>query len=398
MKSTSEDIRKRTGLCIVLPVIASLAFFAGLSGCSSPSGGDGGDGDGDGDGTPDTRTWQVVGTAGFNISVIDFPDIGFGSSDTPYVAFYDGSNIKVTVMKFDGTNWVKVGDSFPSTNDLPRGIDLEFDSNKVPYVVYSRLSASNSLLALMKFNGTAWEQVGQDGFTSGNAYGPRLAFDKSDNPYVVFEDATTTPLYKASVMKYDSTSWILVGAAGISQGEALNPDIVVDSSNVPYIAYGDNGNSGKETVMKYNGTTWIAVGPAGFSADTAEDTDLEIDGNGILHVVYTASAEYPYHPATVMKFNGTDWVAVGTDVAIIAHESTIAFDSSNTPYVAYTTGKASAKRFNGTDWVAAGNLAFTTNDVEMIRLAINSKDVPYVVFKDFYTESSSWKATVMVLK
>ena len=79
--------------------------------------------------------------------------------------------------------------------------------------------------------------------------------------------------------------------------------IAIDSSGTPYVVYQDSGHSNKATVMKYNGSSWVNVGSAGFSADGVEYTSIAIDSSGKPYVVY-----YDWDnsgKATVMKYNGT---------------------------------------------------------------------------------------------
>ncbi len=96
-----------------------------------------------------------------------------------------------------------------------------------------------------------------------------LAFSPSGQPYVAYQDAVNS--CQCTVMKFDGTNWVDVGNAGFSAGTADWTSLAfspVDSQ--PYVAYwrlwiAFNGNA---TVMKFNGTNWVYVGAAGFSADT----------------------------------------------------------------------------------------------------------------------------------
>ncbi len=65
--------------------------------------------------------------------------------------------------------------------------------------------------------------------------------------------------YKATVMKFNGTTWALVGTAGFSADAADYISLALDSSNVPYAAYMDYGNGYKATVMKYQALTPIEL-------------------------------------------------------------------------------------------------------------------------------------------
>ena len=73
--------------------------------------------------------------------------------------------------------------------------------------------------SVMKFDGTNWVNVGNEGFSDGAQY-LSLAISPSDNePYVSFEE--TGLLYEnASVMKFNGTNWVYVGNEGFSLGVA----------------------------------------------------------------------------------------------------------------------------------------------------------------------------------
>ena len=195
--------------------------------------------------------WVNVGNAGFSTESPWCVDLVFSPSGEPYVAYVDaGPPYKATVMKFDGTNWVNVGNAQFSAGEVYI-ISLAFSPSGEPYVAYSYVYAAYSNKAtVMKFNGTSWVYIGSEGFSAGPADYPSLAFSPSGQPYVSYVDWANSK--KATVMKFDGTNWVNVGSAGFSAGQAELTSLAFSPSGQPYVAYEDWENSKKVTVMYYN--------------------------------------------------------------------------------------------------------------------------------------------------
>jgi hypothetical protein len=67
------------------------------------------------------------------------------------------------------------------------------------------------------------------------------------------------------------------------------------------VAYEDGGDSLRATVMKFDGTNWVNVGNAGFSAGIVENTSLALSPSGQPFVAYTDNVNSG--KATVMKYD-----------------------------------------------------------------------------------------------
>lgn len=76
------------------------------------------------------------------------------------------------------------------------------------------------------------------------------------------------------------------------------------------MAYKDYGTGGKATLMKYNGSNWVSVGLPGFSSASVNYTSLALDSNGSLYVAYMDNGS-PYK-ATVMNFIPSDLEGTST--------------------------------------------------------------------------------------
>ena len=179
-------------------------------------------------------------------------------------------------MTYDGTNWVNVGNAGFSTS-VANFTSLVFSpSDSQPYVAFQDWQTSSGSATVMKFDGINWVNVGNDRFSAGQAAFISLAFSPSGQPYVGFIDSHTNPPYKATVMKFDGANWVNVGNEGFSAGYVGSTSLAFSQSGQPYIAYEDGGNSGKATVMKFDGTNWVDLGNEGFSDSTAYSTCLAI--------------------------------------------------------------------------------------------------------------------------
>ena len=99
----------------------------------------------------------------------------------------------------------------------------------------------------MKFNGTAWLNVGSADFSAGPSGDISIVFDNG-TPYVAYSDGANG--YKTSLMSFNGTDWAYVGLAGFSAGSASFTSLAFDNG-IPYVAYKDNTNSDKVSVMRF---------------------------------------------------------------------------------------------------------------------------------------------------
>jgi hypothetical protein len=103
----------------------------------------------------------------------------------------------------------------------------------------------------------------------------------------------------------------------------------------------------------------------------------------------------------VMKYSGGSWGVVGTAgfSAFGVDYTSLAIDSSGTPYVAYldegTDCRATVRKYSGGSWRVVGTAGFSAGEVYYNSLAINSSGTPYLAYEDC---ENSGKATVMCFK
>jgi hypothetical protein len=233
--------------------------------------------------------------------------LALDSANRAYVAYSDGTDSgKIKVMKLVNLPhapsiyfWEQVGTGAVSP-DAASATSLALDSSDTPYVTYTDWGNSGKA-SVMRFNGTNWVQVGPAGFSADVAYLTRLAFESGIRPYVAYEDAAND--YKVSVMRFDGKNWEQVGVPGFSSsvlGEGEEVSLALDRSGRPYVAYTDNAADHKASVMRFNGTSWEQVGAVGFSASSAWFTSLALDRSGTPFVAYSDGANG--EKASVMKF------------------------------------------------------------------------------------------------
>jgi hypothetical protein len=275
------------------------------------------------------NTWVSVG-ANLNIGYVYNTTMDFDSTNTPYVVYRDGATIKANVKRFDGVNWVSVGNQ-----DFTPGpvsfTSIKIGPDNLPYVAFRDVNQNYSA-SVMKFDGNNWVYVGTPGFSpqapASGAGRTKLAIDKTGTVYVAFLDLSNN--WRASVMKYNGTSWVFVGNPNISGGGADSPSLVIDSYGTPIIAYTD----GNAQVKRFNGVSWISVGMSAFCA--ADRPALAIDKHDRLYLAYTNNGM-----ESVMKYNGSAWVQAGNAAfspSVVVFSPSIAADTSGNLFVAFTDG------------------------------------------------------------
>jgi hypothetical protein len=238
--------------------------------------------------------------------------------------------------------------------------------------------------------------LGETGVINNYRSEPIIATDSQGIPYMAYVDPANN---KINVLKYNGTSWDLVGDSGCnSTVDAAFLDFAIDGNDVPYISFSqkvDFSTFGKTFVMKYESNQWSYVGNSnGFSAGAATYTKLLLVNN----IPYVSYHEYinPVYKISVQKYNTSNstWEYVGGQGLSDNNTGTyMAFnkDSQNNLYIVYddidssdSSRKATAKKFNDTNssWELVGDRQFTPSNVRFLNLDFDSADTPYISFED----------------
>ncbi|EKD46754.1 MAG: hypothetical protein ACD_67C00079G0001 [uncultured bacterium] len=286
----------------------------------------------------DGTSWVSVGVQGFSADTANFIRLAFNPlTNEPYVAYRNGSSWKLTVQKFNGSSWEYVGVADFSPDDADY-ISLAFNpGNNQPYVAFRDATNSLSKLTVMTFNGSSWVTVGNAQFSTDSITYTALAFKSSTNePYVAFSENG-----KLSIMKFNNSNWEYVGTSEMytldNFAGSNNLDLSFNPiSNEPYVVYADYTSS-KSLVKKFNGSSWISVG----------DNFLSIGEGFGFSIKFKPSSNEPYvayfddaysNKANIRKFNGTSWIDAGSNAfspGTVSYTSLAFNPSTNKPYVAF---------------------------------------------------------------
>lgn len=203
---------------------------------------------------------------------------------------------------------------------------------------------ANDHYVLGKYSNGKWEHI-ETPFWIGNRTLAGLysfALDNNETPYLFFNDALNGN--KATVKKFDGTTWLTVGNGALSTtAPFMFMEMAIGNDNLPVVIYAE-GNTIQ--VKKFNGTDWITLPDSGMQG--ARKAVLKIDSNNLPYVLYSYS-DIHYDDYSILKrFNGTNWEEIGiTDFYGAA--SGLCFDSANHPYIALNRS-SSIRKFDGSSW------------------------------------------------
>ncbi|MFZ4582836.1 MAG: T9SS type A sorting domain-containing protein [Paludibacter sp.] len=335
--------------------------------------------------------WNYVGEPAFAFGGYwwqgTYLSLAFGPSEKAYVAFTDWANDgKLTVMKFEGNQWMIVGNVGFSAGTA-NYVKLIFNDAGQPFIAY-RDGGNSQKATVMKFDGLNWVPVGNPGFSTGEAFFTSPTFSPTGELYIAFSDLAFDS--KATVKKFDGINWIDLGNPHFSDGAAYFIYLTFNNSNEPCVGYSDYSNGRKATVKCYDGTSWTTMGSNGFSVNEAQDINLQL--NPVDHKLYISYKDLDwgnYLRSTVMRYDETGWVTVGTAGFSPGEVGYPSFKISKEGklYVGFGDAqnnyKASVMTFNGSNWVMVGNPGISPGDeLWLNELAVNQNGTPYFAFND----------------
>lgn len=236
-----------------------------------------------------------------------YPIFSMDNQGTPYLVT-GGTSEKLTVRKYNGTAWETVGDTGVNASSLSIAFD-SLDNPYIPIYVYDEdLQAKR--LKVMKYESDNWVDVsGGESFYGGGDPEATIAFDRNNIPYVLQKYPDSSSGSGSLILsKYESGAWATVGSFEASQGAnnpVLGASFALAPDGVPYVTYMKDS---KVVVMRYINSTWEPVGDGDFSSSAKAITSIAIDSKGIPYVAYKDLAQG--NLVSVMKYDGI-WSHVG---------------------------------------------------------------------------------------
>lgn len=278
--------------------------------------------------------------------------LAVGPDNVPYVLFKDASNTswhaRISLVKWNGTAWVYVGGGGLSSGQA-NPTQLNFSSDGKPYVTYRDISSG--YVAARYFDGSAWQNLGSTetivSYTSSVGFG---SFAANGDFYVALYDGSPATGKGPTVVRWNGTAWSQVGSGRIGTYAAntngAGPQgIYVGSDGRPRIIATDMSTATTVPAVymwKYDGSNWVREGSEiGKFSPAAR---VEAAPNGKIYVMYiettdrgtTATVSYPI---TIKQFVGSDWVTVGSSYFDVTKNiSMIAINpANNVPYLPIIT-------------------------------------------------------------
>ncbi|MEA5466977.1 DUF4347 domain-containing protein [Leptothoe sp. PORK10 BA2] len=345
-----------------------------------------------------TLAWEVVGTPQFSAQVIETADLEV-SGETPYVVYKNRNDTQLTISKFENNVWTSVGVPNVAAGGFALSTDVEF-VNGTPYVAYLDANDGDTT-KVIRFDGTNWVPVG-NAVSSNGASSIDLETGSDGKLYVLYRDAAHGG--RATLRVLDNNTWVPVGPEGFSLGPILQEsgisqsDLKIGNDGTPYVVYNyTSGGVGNVVVQSFNTTTgWTTVGNTSFETGTVRFPNLAIQ-NGVPYVAYSDPNDGK--KAYVQTFVNGNWTLVGSPVSTAsAFSPDLEFDSAGIPYLVYpeaaAADRATVKKFVNGAWVDAGDFAFSTSAAPYTDVAISSSGIPYVLYRDETDGGGKSKITV----
>jgi len=217
--------------------------------------------------------WEQVGATGFGTP--SFSEMLVGTNGKVYVCGIS-SGVKVfenltTANSSDQWSLVggaSVGSTF--TEGVNSTADFTLGTDNTIYVIYSSAPSNNRRLNVKKFDGTNWVQVGNADFgISDNLYNVSIAVTPAGKLYAVASGWAVNS-GKNTVYTFDTATntWVTFGGDFVSDGAAIYNDLQFDAvSNSLVLTYSQNGVKVKRIALPSTSITCNNADPGNNPGD-----------------------------------------------------------------------------------------------------------------------------------
>jgi hypothetical protein len=337
----------------------------------------------------------------------NFPYITYQLSKDAAGVSYAAENKKIVVLGYSETGWEAIGAAAGLSEGDGRDPAIAFDKTGMPYVAYrdysDPLSANQQKVTVRKYSGNAWSVVGGIRFTPSKTENLALGVDGNNMPWISVSkqdaaaDASGFERRQLYTMKYDNTSWSVVGFP--SKVLAGGGTKLLRVNDKLYLGAPDR-TTGTQSVSAFelNGNQWSNIGPASFLADNKPlftQMTLAVGLDGSKYAAYQNNSVANGKLEYILKYNGATWDKLGTPVNIGSGDERFGLAVGSTVYFVYykpatAIGEADdaaglyVRSFNKqtNNWNTPVNIPLSdaSESLSGVDIAVSGDGIPYLAF------------------
>ena len=330
----------------------------------------------------------------------------------PYVAFgARGSDNKLTVAKNVDGAWSLVGSALFTTIVNGSHFDFDIALDGTPYVAYGDQDATSlkGALTVMKFDGSTWSNVGDQGFFKVQAQYVGLAAADNGVAIDLVNNSASGDIARRSmgVATYNGSAWTTGESSLLPSGQGVyytkmggNGKIAtlisVNRGAVDGVNYGHNVfkyENGQWEALLTNylesGATQTSIAAGSFGTTVAPDgTIYAWTGDDAPNTTKVYQVRLKKYDAAAKAWNTVagNTLPIGHDSGFESHISLdVAIAPDGTPFVAYNNYSDQKKLYvmyldpNTNQWSSAVQLAADASDVN---IAFAANGVGYISYTD----------------
>jgi len=282
-------------------------------------------------------TWNVLGSeqavdGGFYTTMAIDPADG-----TIYVLS------SMQVFKWDGSSWSQLGGTVGTTGTGQYYSLAVHPITQEVYVAYADNSGSFGYKqTVKKWNGSTWEVVGSEGFSTEEADRSELFF--FDGDLYVLTGNDDLRLYTWTGAAWNQVDY--VNSSSLNDVYTVN-----DGTDGVYLGYIEGGSTTYQpSVRYYNGSTTTQIGSTRFAPALSYQIALAISPSGALLAGYQTGSDGS-DPVMVAYWSGSDWEEMAEVDSFDRMTSMDMIILDGTLYVGYGDGDTDEYRvikYNGT--------------------------------------------------
>lgn len=315
--------------------------------------------------------------------------------NVPYVAYgARGVDNKMSVAKFEDGAWKQVGSALFSPVINSSHFDFDIANDGTPYVAFGDKEATSlaNSLSVMKFDGSAWSNVGDQGFFKVQAQYVGLA--ALDNGLAVSLQNNSKngeiPQRAMGIATWNGSAWTTGESALLSSGQGMYNTKMGDNGKIATLISINRGkvndvNYG-HNIFKYENGTWESLATnfletgATMTSIAAGSFGTKVASDGTIYAWTGDNAPGSYQ-IRLKKYNATTkaWETVGGNTLPLGFEGDydshllvdVAIDPEGTLFVIFTDFDDQKKLYLITldqktnQWTTKQQLATDASDINI---------------------------------